>query len=86
MHMALDDMGSFEATIEVNSSHEYFIFYVIARGTRNLLGRDKAIPLGVLNIGIGINQIEHNPFSKFKNILVEIPIDESMKAVSQPYR
>lgn len=39
-------------------------------------------------MGIGINQVPNiiSPFPKFKDVLVEIPIDDSVKPVSQPCR
>ena len=44
----------------------------------------------ILKIGIGVNHIknkvESKRFPKFKDVLVEIPIDDSVKPVSQSYR
>ncbi|XP_046975751.1 uncharacterized protein LOC124541886 [Vanessa cardui] len=80
--------GSFEAEIEANGRKCYSTFYVIGDGTKNLLGKTSALQLGVLRIGIGINQVENmiTPFPKFKDVLVEIPIDDSVKPVTQPCR
>nr|CAI5819945.1 unnamed protein product [Callosobruchus analis] len=82
----LDVKGSFESTIEANGNKVHATFYVIAGGTRNLLGKITATQLGVLKIGIGINTVGSQPFPKFKDTLIEIPIDEAVKPVSQPYR
>ncbi|XP_048482951.1 uncharacterized protein LOC125489811 [Plutella xylostella] len=80
--------GSFEAVLNVGTRSEKSTIYVIQNGTRNLLGKDTALRLGVLKLGLGVNQIreEQKPFPKFKDILVEIPIDKSVKPVMQPYR
>lgn len=80
--------GSFEAEIEANGRKDCTTFYVISGGTKDLLGKTSALKLGVLRIGIGINQVENSitPFPKFKDVLVEIPIDDSVKPVSQPCR
>lgn len=82
----LEIMGSFETTIKVNKQEERTNIYVIARGSRNLLGKDSALRLGVLKLGIGIDQIRNGPFPKFKDVMIEIPIDNSKKPVCQPYR
>ncbi|CAH2102317.1 unnamed protein product [Euphydryas editha] len=80
--------GSFEAEIEVNGRKDYCTFYVISGGTRDLRGKTSALQLGLLRIGIGINQVENliTPFPKFKDVLVEISVDDSVKPVSQPCR
>ncbi|CAH2105722.1 unnamed protein product [Euphydryas editha] len=82
----LDILGSFETTIKVNNREETAHLYVIANGSRNLLGKDSAINLGVLKLGVDVNQVKNEPFPKFKDVLVQIPIDDSQKPVSQPYR
>lgn len=82
----LDVKGSFETEIEINGNKERSTVYVITEGTRNLLGKNTAINLGVLKLGIGINQVEKKPFPKFKDVLIEIPIDNSVKPISQPCR
>lgn len=42
--------------------------------------------LGVLHIGIKVNNIDAEAFLKFKSTVVEIPGDEKVKSVCQPYR
>lgn len=79
--------GSFETIIKINDETVPSTIYVIENGSRNLLGKDTAIQLGVLKLGTNIHHIqEPTPFPKFKNVLVEIPIDESVIPVIQPYR
>ncbi|XP_072936215.1 uncharacterized protein [Epargyreus clarus] len=84
----LNVTGSFETDIKVNKKSDHTTVYVIKEGSRDLLGKDTALRLGVLKLGIGINEITHSskPFPKFKDVLVEIPVDEKCKPVSQPYR
>lgn len=81
-------LGSFDANIQLGKRSESATFYVISGGTRNLLGKITATSLGVLQINIpsDINSVESKSFPKFKDVLVEIPIDESIKPVAQPYR
>ncbi|XP_029166467.1 uncharacterized protein K02A2.6-like isoform X1 [Nylanderia fulva] len=82
----LDIIGSFQAdiTINTNNSPRRATFYVIRNGTRNLLGKNTAIELGVLQIGLQINAIQ--PLPKFKDVKITIPIDKTVKPVIQPYR
>ncbi|XP_063363596.1 uncharacterized protein K02A2.6-like [Cydia amplana] len=78
--------GSFEAAVTAGVREIHATFYVINGGTRDLLGRDSATELGVLKVGVGINQVDTKEFPKFKDVVVEIPIDEKIKPVAQPYR
>lgn len=82
--------GSFETIIGIKGREERAIVYVIEGGTRDLLGKETATRLGVLKIGVEVNEIEDlpttQPFPKIKDVLVDIPIDDTVKPVSQPYR
>lgn len=54
-------------------------------------GHETATQLGILKLGVGINHILLNEesselFPKYKDIMVEIPVDTSIKPVTQPYR
>ncbi|XP_030747091.1 uncharacterized protein K02A2.6-like [Sitophilus oryzae] len=80
----LNIIGSFEAEIQVGQNIKVDTFYVIKGGTKNLIGKNTATALGILKIGFHINVIES--FPKFKNVIVDIPIDESVTPVVQPYR
>ena len=82
----LEILGSFEADIVINTNKiaRKTMFYVVQDGTRNLLGKNTAIKLGVLQIGLRINAIQ--PFPKFKDVTIAIPINKSVKPVIQPYR
>lgn len=79
-------LTSFNADISVGSKTQNATFYVIDKGTRNLLGRTTAIALGVLKLGLDINQVETTPFPKFRNIQIQIIINTEVKPVAQPYR
>lgn len=79
-------MGSFEADVKIADRTEHATFYIIQDGTKNLLGRETAMKIGVLKIGLDINEIETKAFPKFKNIQVNITIDDNVQPVSQPYR
>ncbi|XP_038221597.1 uncharacterized protein K02A2.6-like [Zerene cesonia] len=79
-------LTSFNADIRVRSTTKNATFYVIDKGTRNLLGKTTAIALGVLKLGLDINQVETKPFPKFKNIQIQIPINSNVNPVAQPYR
>nr|XP_026500171.1 uncharacterized protein LOC113403790 [Vanessa tameamea] len=82
----LEIVASFETTIKINGKEQRANICVIAGGSRNLLGKDSAIHLGVLKLGTSVDQIANEPFPKFKDVMVEIPIDNSIKPISQPYR
>ncbi|KAJ0176070.1 hypothetical protein K1T71_008244 [Dendrolimus kikuchii] len=85
----LNIKGSFETEIKINDRAEQTTVYVIAGGTRDLLGKETATLLGVLKIGIDVNKIDElilQPFPKLKNVLVEISIDDNVQPVAQPYR
>ncbi|PZC83729.1 hypothetical protein B5X24_HaOG207256 [Helicoverpa armigera] len=86
----LDIIGSFEADISVGSHNSIKrTVYVIKNGTRDLLGKENAIQLGILKIGLQINAVSNDvplekAFPKFKGF--QIPIDQNVKPVIQPYR
>lgn len=83
----LNILGSFDAKIKLGTNQENATFYVIKNGKRNLLGKTTAISLGVLKIGLNISHVtDVQPFPKFKNVLIHIPIDRTIKPISQPYR
>ncbi|XP_061713508.1 uncharacterized protein K02A2.6-like [Cydia pomonella] len=81
----LDVTGKFEAQIYIRDGLETMAtLYVIRNGSRNLLGRITAKQLGVLQTGIPVNNI--STFPKFKGVKIQIPIDDKVKPVIQPYR
>ncbi|XP_063534905.1 uncharacterized protein K02A2.6-like [Cydia strobilella] len=81
----LEVTGRFEAQIYIRDALETTAtLYVIRNGSRNLMGRITAKQLGVLQTGIPVNNI--STFPKFKGVKIQIPIDDKVKPVSQPYR
>lgn len=51
------------------------------------MGRDTAIKLEVLRLGLGINKIEvSEPFPKIKNLKIKLAIDDSVKPIQQLMR
>lgn len=82
-------LGMFEAIIQVGNSQVPAKFYVADVTGHSLLGLKTGMELGVVKISTNINNINHEsdgPLSKIKNVLVEIPIKDNVKAVQQPYR
>lgn len=79
-------LGSFDALIKAGSKSLITKFYVIKNGSRNLLGKETAISLNILRLGLGINSVEQKPFPKFKDVQLEISIDKTIRPVCQPYR
>lgn len=80
--------GCFDTNISINNRKVTTTFYVIEDGQKNLLGKTTAQNLGVLKLGANllasVQRLE--PFPKFKNVLIEIPIDERVTPIIQPYR
>lgn len=63
------------------------IFFVIKNGLQSLLGRENAIKLNVLRLGLDINQVETTtPFAKWKGIKVKLWIDPQVIPIQQPVR
>lgn len=50
-------IGKFKALVEIGEKKLYGVFYVIKEGQRSLLGRDTALELGVLKLGLEVNEI-----------------------------
>lgn len=79
-------LGSFEANIIIGSVGHEATFYVIKDGTRDLLGKETAIKLKVLKMGVSVNSISEGPFPKFKDIKLKIAVNETVTPIIQPYR
>lgn len=78
----------FDAPIAVyNDSEIVATFYVIENGSQSLLGRETAVRLKVLRLGLDVNRIEDvMPFPKMKGVLVKLSIDHLVRPVQQPLR
>lgn len=78
---------SFVSTIEVPRKERIAKFYVVEQGDVSLLSRSTAIALGVLKMGLNINQVKKvEPFPKIKNIKVRLFINAEVRPVIQPLR
>lgn len=84
----LDVRHTFQSTIALQAGEEIITsFYVVDQGDISILGKDTAKQLGILKLGININQIEMSkPFPKIKNIKIKLTIDPHVKPVRQPVR
>lgn len=82
----LSIVGEFTAKIRASQSEVEAKFYVVKEAGQALLGRITSMQLGILKIG-DINSIKNvNAVGKIKDVLVDIPIDETITPVSQAYR
>ncbi|XP_043862245.1 uncharacterized protein K02A2.6-like [Drosophila santomea] len=84
----LEVIRVFEAPISAGRDNEVIAtFYVIKNGRQSLLGRDTAIKLNVLRLGLNVNHIEEpTPFPKWKGVKVKLCIDPEIRPVQQPVR
>lgn len=81
-------LGTFVADVKVGKKVTRAEFYVIKDGQRCLLGDKTAKDLGILRIGLDIQQVEQSdkPFSKIRDVQVQIHMDAAAKPVFQPLR
>ncbi|XP_053691662.1 uncharacterized protein K02A2.6-like [Sabethes cyaneus] len=79
-------LGSFIAYISANDQRIRAKFFVVEGGQRCLLGDETAKQLGVLKVGLNINNIEVCPFSKMNGVSATIRIDTQAIPVYQPMR
>lgn len=81
--------GSFVAEVEGGGKKIDAKFYVAKEGQQCLLGDQSAKLLQVLRVGFDIahvSQSSGSEFPKFKGVTVEIPVDNQVQPVQQPYR
>ncbi|XP_058836315.1 uncharacterized protein K02A2.6-like [Topomyia yanbarensis] len=86
----------FEAIICVDDAgkqlEEEATFFVVAEGSQSILGRETAIALGVLIIGLPSTHLtvrtikDERPFPKVKGVKLCIPIDKTVPSVAQHAR
>lgn len=80
-------VGVFEAEIKTTKHRMNAEFFVVKDYGRVLIGYETATSLKVLAIGENVNRIEtEEKAGKIKGIVVNIPINPSVKPVAQPYR
>lgn len=83
----LDVIGRVDATMEVADRVINTKFYVMKGKGKFLIGRDTAIALGILQLGV-VNAVDDTveEFPKIKGVLVDIPIRSDVKPVIQNCR
>lgn len=81
-------IGSFEAEIVVGMKKVEAEFFVVQGGQRDILGDNTAKQLGVLKVGLNINQVDEGkkPFSKISGVQAHIRTSAHIKPVFQPLR
>ncbi|XP_055542877.1 uncharacterized protein LOC129728457 [Wyeomyia smithii] len=81
-------LGTFVAEIGVSKRTIRAEFLVVEGGQRCLLGDTTAKCLGILKVGLNINQVDNEPqpFSIIKGVKAFIHIDPDMAPVFQPMR
>lgn len=87
-NVPLTILGTFISDVQVGDKLVRAEFYVIRGGQRCLLGDATSKSLGILKVGLDIHQIETDikPFSKIKDVQVQIHMDPDIKPVFQPLR
>lgn len=81
--------GMFRSEIQAANNKVAAKFYVVEGGQRCLLGDQTAKDLQVLKVGYDIASIDskrREPFPKIRGVIVEIPINDQVQPVQQPYR
>lgn len=73
--------------MRINERHVVAEFIVVDGGQQCLLGDTTSKELGVLKVGLDINNVEElKPFNKIIGLQVQIHMDTSIKPVFQPLR
>ncbi|XP_055621974.1 uncharacterized protein K02A2.6-like [Toxorhynchites rutilus septentrionalis] len=85
---SLTIVGSFEAEIIVGKAKTDAEFFVVQGGQRDILGNNTSKQLGVLKVGLHVNEIDmkKKPFSKISGVQAEIHTKQHVKPVFQPLR
>ncbi|XP_055605879.1 uncharacterized protein K02A2.6-like [Uranotaenia lowii] len=81
-------VGSFVAEIVVGMKKTEAEFFVVKGGQRDILGDSTAKQLGVLKVGLHVNEVstQKKSFSKIKGVHAEIHMKDHVKPVFQPLR
>lgn len=84
----LNVLGSFVADIKVGQRSTRAEFFVVDGGQQCLLGDSTAKELGVLKVGLDIQNVKEHPkpFAKISGIQIHIHMDPEVKPVFQPLR
>lgn len=86
--LPLPILGTFVADVKAGNCSVAAEFYVVKGGQRSLLGDKTSKELGILKVGLDVYPVtsETKPFSKIKDVQVQIHMDPSIKPVFQPIR
>ncbi|XP_055621982.1 uncharacterized protein K02A2.6-like [Toxorhynchites rutilus septentrionalis] len=83
-------LGTFDALVEIENRSTNAEFIVTEQGQRNLLGDCTSKKLGILKIGLAINQVKSDakllPFPKISGVEVRIQLDPKITPIYQPLR
>ncbi|XP_062538771.1 uncharacterized protein LOC134207062 [Armigeres subalbatus] len=84
----LNVLGSFVADIKIGQKTTKADFFVVQGGQQCLLGDKTSKELGVLKVGLDIQNVEETwkPFAKISGIQINIQMDPEVKPVFQPLR
>lgn len=87
-NVPLSVIGTFEAEVSIGRKSTVAEFFVVKGGQKDLLGDLTAKMLGVLKVGIEVNEVdsETKPFSKIKGVQAHIRITPDARPVFQPLR
>lgn len=80
----LEVLGTFESDIVVNTKSANAKFYVMTKGSQNLIGHDTATAMGILKIETNVCAVQNETeFSKIKGVTLDIPIVEKVNGPSK---
>ncbi|XP_058823888.1 uncharacterized protein K02A2.6-like [Topomyia yanbarensis] len=81
-------LGTFKAVVWVGTRSVVAEFFVVQGGQRALLGDTTSKRLGILKVGMGIDQVTGNfePLTKITGVCVHIHLDPNFKPIFQPMR
>lgn len=84
----LDVVGTFEAEVTIGRRSTIAEFFVVRGGQKDIIGDSTAKQLGVLKVGVDVNNVstDTKPFAKIKGAKATIEMDPEIKPVFQPLR
>lgn len=87
-NIPLTVLGTFKATVRIGARSAEAEFFVIRGGQRSLLGDTTSKRLGILKVGLEIDQVAQRmePLSKINGVSVHIHLDPDVKPIFQPMR
>lgn len=84
----LDVVGTFEAEVCIGRRSTVAEFFVVKGGQKDIIGDLTAKNLGVLKVGLDVNNVceQLKPFAKISGVKASIEMDPDVKPVFQPLR